>query len=342
MAGLLRAHHAFWRAETDAPIVGRLPAPAWYRPYPLRGGRLAVEPQQVHPDDLDVDQLVDAPPDDATDGMLLRCAGYCFPSAWMEALVGCPIWVSAYGCVAKPAAVADLGRAAREFRVEKALASGWWRLMVRAQERAAELAGGRSPVRQLHLRGVIDMLAAYLGEERLCLSLHEDAAALSLLAEKFTELYIEAVRRGLTLRPPWRGGRVSLWRIHAPGDLVDYQIDASSLFSARAYEEHFLRHDRKVWRSFPYSVTHFHACGMHILEAVLKADELGVVQVQMDRETGRWEADRGPYLRCAGAAQARGRGFIAHGELAESELPPLLAALSPRGLAVEYWNPKTS
>lgn len=329
MEELLARHRAFWeRGRASAPLVGRIPTRTWGpRPYPLRDGRVAVDPTPLRPEDVDVDQLVGAglPLEAPLFGDLIRPLNYRYPQAWMEALAGCPITVSAYGCVAKPAG-GEPDRAAE-----------WAAVMDRVLRRATDVAAGLLPVRQLHLRGLIDMLAAWLGEERLCMATADDPELLARLGERFAPMYLEAARRGLALRPRWRGGYVSMWNLYAPEPILDYQIDASSLFSARAYREHFLAHDRRVLGAFPHTVTHLHACGLRLLDALLDAPEFRAFQINLDRETGAW--DRTGLLRACRRMQDAGRGIILHGELTEAERAAITGELAPEGLALCYWNP---
>ena len=141
----------------------------------------------------------------------------------------------------------------------------------------------------------------------------------------------------MQLRSLWQDGYVSTWKIYAPGPLVDYQIDASSLFSAGMYEEHFLEYDRKVIGEFPYSVIHLHSCGLHMLESILTIEELKAVEVHLDRETGNWERDK--IIEYFRKIQNDSKCLIIYGELTEDELLYFKSALSPNGLAIHYWNP---
>lgn len=339
-AGLLERHRAFWeRASVERPLIGKEPPRQWTkRPYPVKGRGCVEDPTPILSRDVDVERLIGA--DDADRelllGDLILPAGCLYPEAWMGSLIGCPIRASAYGCVARPAQV-GLAAASTGFSVETALWSDWAAVMDCVLRTAADLFGERLPVRQLHQRGVIDMLAAFLGEVELCTAASDRADELRQLADQFADLYTAVVRRGLALRPVWRDGYVSVWNVYAPGPIVDYQVDASSLFSPRMYEELFLVHDRKVLREFPYSVIHLHACGLHILDGLLKMDELSAVQIQLDRETGVWEKEG--MLACCRRVQEASKCLIINGELAENELAEFLSALSPNGLAVRYWEP---
>ena len=203
--------------------------------------------------------------------------------------------------------------------------------------RAVRSAGGQIATTQLHLRGVIDMLAAFLGEECLCSSLYDNADSLSRLGDKFADLFVRVAAKEIDLRPSWQDGYVSVWRIYAPGPLIDYQVDASSLFSRQMYEKYFLDFDRRVLSQFEYSMVHTHACGRHIIDCLLQIEELRAIQINLDRETGAWDKDS--ILASCQKIQAASKCLMIEGELAEHELAEFQDTLSPKGLAICYWNP---
>jgi hypothetical protein len=335
-ASLLDRHVGFWtRIPVDRPLVARLPPRAWEaRPYPIRRGRALYDPSPLGPADVEVDRLLglDKPLPQYVTGDLYNPLGCAYPEAWMEAVAGCTIIASAFGCVTKPVA-ADVQQAARSFSPEVALQSAWLRVMSAVLQRADEVAvvDGRA-VRQLHLRGVIDVLAAYLGEQRLCQAMYDSPQAIEALAGKLTDLHVAVAQRDLKERRSWRGGYVSCWRVYAPGPLLDYQIDASSLFSPSMYAKHFLAFDRKILSSFPYSVLHLHACGLQHLDTLLSAPEVQAVEINLDRDSGAWQKER--ILASCQSVQEHGKSLIVYGELDERELDEFLKALSNDGLAI--------
>ncbi len=332
---LLDRHSHFWeRGPADRPLLARLPPHQWARkPYPISSGENVVGPSPLTPADVDIERLLglDRPPPELTVGDLLLSAGCVYPQAWMESLLGCPILASDTSVVARPVSMV-MPEAAAAFSVQAALGSPWLSVMDAVLDRAVAAAGDAHPVQQLHLRGVIDMLAAYLGEARLCLAVHDYPDELAALADRFTELYIAIARRDLARRRLWHGGYVSTWRVYAAGPLLDYQIDASNLFSPRMYREHFLAYDRRVLSTFPYSVTHLHATGLHQLDALLALPETRAIQINLDRETGVW--DKAGVLACCHRVQLQGKSLVITGELDDTELAEFLAALDPRGLAL--------
>ena len=215
--------------------------------------------------------------------------------------------------------------------------SPWLDVMDRVIAAEVAVAGSARGAGQLHLRGVIDVLAAYLGEERLCTAVYDDPEGLRQLAEGFADLYIETAGRGLQTRPPWRGGYVSTWGLYAPGPLVDYQIDASSLLSLETYREHFSPFDARVLSAFAHTVIHLHSCGLHAVPAVLDTDGVQAVQISLDREAAGYRQE--PVLEACEQIQSRNKSLLVCGELEEDELDEFQRRLRPEGLAIFYWKP---
>ncbi|MHB9071415.1 MAG: hypothetical protein ACYC54_13740 [Sedimentisphaerales bacterium] len=339
MNELLRKHIAFWRCENSEPLLHKIDFPGFRpKPYPVSDGRHLVNPTPMTASDVDVERLLglDRTLPEPIAGGMVNAIGPVYSEAWMESLIGCPILASAYSCTAKPCA-ADTDCAAADFSVHNAVNSDWSNVMDKVLARAVSAADGRISVRQLHLRGIIDMLAAYFGEERLCLNVCDSSRALQELSKKFTELYIKTVQRGFILRKSWQGGFVSSWGLFAPGRLLDYQVDASNLMSAQMYEQCFLKFDRQIIDAFEYSLVHVHACGLHIVKLLLKLDNLRAIEISLDRETGR--TDISAIINMAKSIQDCGKAVLIYGEVNENELTMLTRHLNPNGLAIFYWHP---
>jgi hypothetical protein len=338
LASVLDHHRAFWERRAVArPLVLALPCRTWLpRPYPLRGGGEAHDSRRILPEELDIERLlgVGDPLSPALAGDLVNSAGCPYPAAWLEAVAGCPIYASAFGCVARPA-VSSLEEALDRFTVEKCLRSPWLEVMDALLRRAHEYAGGRLAVQQCHLRGVIDLLAACLGEELLCTSVLDAPEELALLAARMTELHRAVARWEQERRTPWHGGSVSCWKLFAPGPVLDYQIDASSLFSAETYREHFLRYDRRILQDFPFTLIHLHSVGLQHLETVLDLP-VGTVEISLDREAVPW--DRAALLNRCRRVQERGKSLLISGELSPEDFRVFATELDPAGLAIEYWE----
>ncbi len=341
MDQLLHAHERFWAPSSGSgPLLAECPHPDWRpKPYPLAGGRSVSEISRITPQDIDVRRLlaVDARLGALTTGDRIHGITAAYPVAWMEAVLGCPIYASAFSCSSKPVeAAGDGGVLVPDLRALRQ--SPWLRVMDEVIEAEVAAAGSTYSAVQLHLRGVIDMLAAYLGEERLCILVHDAPQDLLELADTFAELYVEIAGKGLQMRPPWRGGYVSSWGVYAPGRVLDYQIDASNLVSPETYKTCFASFDERVMSEFEYSVIHLHSCALHTVPAVVDMNGVRAVEISLDGDCSSWDQER--VLEACQRIQSGGKSLIICGELKEHELDKLLRRLKPGGLAIFYWKPR--
>ena len=336
---ILNRHVAFWNlSPVDDPLISKVSSPVWrVKPYPVRSGKNLVSPRRLQPTDIDIERILglDKPPREIFEGKRINPFGCVYSEAWTEAIIGCPIYASQVSCSSKPVSP-PTQEAMGTFSIDQARTSGWAQVLETLVDKAVEAAGRTRPVRQPHLRGIVDMLAAYLGEEEMCLALADQPAHIEQLASQFAELYVVLAKRFLKSRPRWMGGYVSSWGLYAPGELLDYQADASSILSPASYDQHLRAYDAQVLKAFPYQVMHMHSCGLQIIEPVLRIDELLTVQISLDREANVWDPQE--IVNSVEKIQQHGKRALITGGLTDEELRELLCQLDPRGLAVFYWN----
>lgn len=335
----IEKHRKFWELTNKEPLVAVIPFSGFCKkPYPVKGGRYIIDPERVLPEDMDIDRLIGMGKSNPEpfNGDMANFAGCLYPEAWMEAFIGCSIYASAFSCSSKQVSQ-DNESAIDKFTVEGALKSKWFKVMKSVIKKLIIKAGNDLPVRQLHFRGIIDMLAGFMGEEKLCFSIYDFPEKVAELADKFADLFIQTVQKTIDMRQPWEGGYVSALGVLAPGPVLDYQIDASNLFSLDTYRKHFLKFDKKVIEKFPYSVIHLHTCGLHILDAVLEITNLNSVEITIEKETGVFKKDL--ILESCKKIQAASKSVILIGELSEDELDEFMKKLNLAGLAIFYWKP---
>lgn len=348
---IIERHRRFWRGDNSAPLLAHLPHPGWSRkPYPLSRDRYAVEPRRIDPDDIDIDKLLGADrlSEVVNTGDYIHGVKPMYPVACMESIIGCPVYAADTSCYSRPFDSLPAN-------VTTAPKADWVRMLDTLLQREVELAGERLPALQLHFRGIVDMVAAYWGEERMCLAMFDDPASLHALSAEFADTFLEMARNGIRMRPAWFGGYVSHWGVYAPGPLLDYQVDATSILSRTQYDEFFLDVDEKLVAFFPYSVIHLHACGLHIAPSIATIapapDESGcrrddsslqggrAVEINLDRECGVLQIDE--IIRATRALQEQNVRVILNGELLDAEIEVISESLDPGGLAIFSWRPRS-
>ena len=307
LKGMLKRHEAFWRGEGERALrqVTAFQPLEEQGNLPLADGSRAKEGQALTPDMIDPRRFYgDAEPmrrrglpDVASGG---RSAGdgegspirgdFMTGSAppglcWTEAIIGCPVRMVTGGAWAEPffeekGDPADLQPDAR-----------WLGKLDEFVDFLVGRADGRYPVGQPLFRGPVDMMAAALGHERMCVALMEDPAWTDAFLGRCAEMFIEVARRRLAHTPAFEGGYLSAYGIWAPGTVVRTQLDNATLLSPEVYRERALPHDRRVIEAFDFPLIHVHSCCLHIVDDLLGVEALRAIQVSIDYPGGPLASD---------------------------------------------------
>ncbi len=338
---VINNHCEFWKRENNFAVVQKIPFDKWRKkPYPVVWGEIN-SPKQINPFDIDAHRFLglNLPVPELNYGYKMNCIMPMYPQSWMSGIIGCPIFASSVSCTAQGISVSDIEKQMSDFSIKNALDSEWYRFLQKTIDVALQKAGNKIAVSQFHYRGIVDMLAAYLKEDVLCLAIYDYPEQLQALAEKFSELYIAVAKWDMQKRRFWKDGNVTSWGIYAPGELLSYQADASNLFSPIMYEEHFLKFDRKIIKEFEYSLMHTHYAGLHIIDSLIKIEELNAIQISLDREAVSYWKIEYVIEKCK-KIQAADKCILINGELSKKELKKLIENLDPNGLMIFYWPPE--
>ena len=105
------------------------------------------------------------------------------------------------------------------------------------------------------------------------------------------------------------------------------------MIRADLYEQLFLPYDAAIMSNFEYSIVHVHNCGLHIVDALVKIEELNAIELSLDRESDVLTPSR--IIECCKKIQAAEKSILIYGQLCQAELDELLSSLSP---TVFYWE----
>ncbi|MEW5717457.1 MAG: hypothetical protein AB1817_02405 [Chloroflexota bacterium] len=330
---LREKHRAFWtRGAAETPISGDKRTTAFV----LGDYQFTVTDRALKPEDIELPRVLawaDAlyqRGDGFLDGELVWGLPPLPGVPWMEAILGCPIWVAEASHSLWAAPWLDDWDA-----LEKILplaSNPWYCKLLELTDALVRRANGCYPVTQTLMRGPADLAVALRGHERFCLDMLDQPERASQLARRCTEIWIQVARALLARIPPFDGGytapRLEVW---APGQLVRFEEDATILFSSRLYREFFQECDRRIAASFDYALIHTHSANHRLIAALLEIPELPAIQVILD-PTGPSFVEMIPILQ---KIQSAGKALLITHELADETLNSLLNNLSPRGLAVE-------
>ncbi len=332
-ADVCAKHSAFWQRErVESPICGNKRVNAFV----LGDYEFSVRDRPLRPEDVEIPRVLAwadalyAAGDSFLDGELVWGAPP-FPGVpWMEAILGCPIWVSQESRSLWAAPWLDDWDALEH--VVPLSANPWYVRLIELTEAMVRHADGRYPITQTLMRGAADLAVAVRGHARLALDLYDDPDKVKHLVRRCTDLWIEVARAQFAVLHPFDGGypapRLEVW---APGQLIRVEEDATILFSPQAYREFFQECDRRIAASFDFSILHTHSANWKLVAGLLEIPELSAVQVIFD-PSGPSVAEMLPILK---RVQECGKALLITHELSDEGLAPLLNELSPRGLAFE-------
>jgi hypothetical protein len=334
---LLDRHRGFWLRESiDGPLLRLSPYSPLKREsdLPLRGGRVATDGILLTPEAIDAKLIAEwqGIPSSPTDGDLLTSVapiGLC----WNEAILGCPIRVNA-GSVWANAFIRDWDDVDRIQFDER---NPWLKKLLELTSLLVEKARNRTFVTQTLLRGPVDMAAAALGYQRLCIELYRNPREVDRLLRICTEFFLEIAKAHISLLPPFRGGFVSAFDIWAPGTSIRSQTDNSVLLSPAIYEKHIFPYDRRIIEASDFPIIHTHQpCMRHILRPLLEVPDLKAIQMSLDRPKGPSVWEIVPLMQ----EVQKKKALIVTGSVSREELKLMLDALEPEGLSliVSLWS----
>jgi hypothetical protein len=325
---LLERHKAFWRGEGEKPLVMVSP----YTPLaasegiPLADGSRTKDGQYITPEIIDPHRFYegDGDPVSPINGDFIvgtTPPGMC----WTEAMVGCPIRVVTGGVWAESffddwERIGDL-----------AMDERWLEKLVEFTEFLVQRAEGRYPIGHPLFRGPIDMMAAALGHEEICLAFIERPADAEAFLSICADIFIRAAETRLNLLPQFYGGYLSDFGLWAPGTVLRTQVDNGVLFSPKIYGRQILPQDRRVIERFEYPLIHLHSGCLHIIDHLLEVEALKAIQVSIDYPGGPLATEIMPIL---GKILQR-KSLIVTGPVTERELQELLSLSPPGGLCVQ-------
>jgi hypothetical protein len=323
---LCERHRRFWdRAPVEKPLlrVGRYGELREREPFALAGGRLVGEGDLIRPEDLAPAHLAGGRSDALVEGDFLQGTAP-YDLCWTEVIAGCLLrWRAGYVWAEPFLAEPD--------SLHLAPGDPWLDRLLEITRLQVETARGEYPVCQPLLRGPVDMAAAALGDEPLCLALVDQPERARRLLQCCAGIFIAVARAWREAAPFFAAGSV-LYGIWAPGTAVRTQCDNAALLSPELYREFLLPCDERICAGFDYPLMHTHSgfIGM-VAPVLLEVRGLRAVQVSLDWPAGPGVAELLPTFQLLNQHLP----LIITGGLTQAELDLLLKELSPRGLCLQ-------
>lgn len=264
---LIRQHAAFWRRAPDVPP---LLAPKQLARYSRLGVFYRSDlPREgaFTPDMIRVDEIVNRTRrwlerDGIVDGALFQVAEIGHTMPWLEAILGCPIyysfdhdtmWAETSEDHVLPPPMPELSR------------NAWMLKLEELTQAFSEQCDERMPIGTLQLRGVTDLLGAWVNPAQLGLIAYDDAALLHAAVAVCAELATQVIQRQLRVARPFHGGYVNYFQVWAPGTTIVWSQDLATIFSPSMYREFFLPFDLEIAAQVAYPLLHIHTSELHCL-----------------------------------------------------------------------------
>ncbi len=289
----------------------------------LPSGR-ALQPQDfdIHALACDAEALYAA--HEALGGDFLYAASAFWGVPWLEALLGCSVYVNeASGALdARPPADCERLPAFSE-------GNAWAQLAAAMLKEHAAVSGGRYPLATTRVRGVSDALQMLFGGEGFLYRLMDEPEGTAAVCERVADTIAAFSLFQHRHIPPFFGGCGSFYyHMWGPPGTVWLQEDAAALLSPALYRQHIAPHVACVVQRAGPCVMHMHPTAYVPLEEYLR---LPLLALELHVDVG------GPSPL---QLEARHRAILAHkpllvwGRLCQEEIRDLFRRLPHAGLAV--------
>jgi len=200
---------------------------------------------------------------------------------WMEAIAGCPIFISANVLWAAPIKQ-DWKQLEQSKFIEK---NEWLKKLLELKAALIEHAKGKFPIgTTTMMRGPGDMMGAVLGQEKLIMSLYDNLDNIRKIATKYTDIWIEVALAQHRIDSIFRGGYlqggwVGLWM---PRKCQYLQDDALAYFSPKFYKEILMPCHRRMSSITSYSFFHLHPSSLYVIDLLIQLDNIDIIEVHRE------------------------------------------------------------
>jgi len=345
MARLLDRHLNFWKREpTKRPLIG-IP---WWGSQDLEQ-KIGLQLGILTPDKLDPEIFVTAFENSFSENGLFEgdylkvASAFYYPRStankdgsweyrgvppfvipWAEAIFGCQIEVKSSGIWAKPQ------EEEKPSTVESLIDNIWLKKAIEITSAINKKFAGNFPTAAPMLRGPADMVAAWLGTEKMCIDIITDPDKIQMLFQMATDIWLAASSKFQEISVKFRDGySLPRFQIWSPDYVVATQEDCSLFFSPERYKNSLYKVNQRVMASSPYTIMHIHSSGVHAIDSLINIEALGAIEIVLD-ETGLTPLELIPTL----LEVQKKKPLILYREFNKSDLEVILEHLQPEGLSI--------
>jgi hypothetical protein len=285
---LKKSETFFLRNDSDMPLLGffllgRNYMQIFKRTFKNISAKKEIEPGDIIIEDFikDIEEIIDASEEIAQDIFFPVSPFQYIP--WMEAIIGCPIFVGKESLYSKPF-LNNLDE--YKFHEITLFANKWFKKLAEIFMVLLDLTGDRYPVStSTHMRGPADMISAAMGPTQFCLELKDNPKKIMKLINYYTNLFIEVARlqHDLVKNSKFKHGfTVSGFGLLTPVICQHVQDDAVAILSPKIYNDFFLEAHAKIISSFESSFYHIHPVSLFIVDELIKIKKLDIIEINRE------------------------------------------------------------
>lgn len=252
---------------------------------------------------------------------------------WLEAIMGCPVFVAKANCSVKPC-LKDID-AVKEIAI--ALDSNaWFAALLRFTEELVKFSDSRFPVCPPLLRGPGDAAAAMLGDTNYVTGFFDAPEEMRELLNLCAQTRLEIFERLRAILPAWNG-------IHAAGGypsvvfsrraVAYHQEDSAAVLSPKIFREFLLPALKIGLRAAEVNFIHLHSACLYPVDILLEDGSFDVMQINIDhRGMGPPVSKLVDTFR---KIQSARKPLLLWGEFDSEEWELIQNTLSPAGLSLQ-------
>ncbi len=327
MNEILDAHKNFWQAQAGShPLIGVSLSPY----FPLQSFR-GLTKGPLMPEDVHIAPFLDQMDAEFETSQKLRgraiwAAAPFSGIPWMEAILGCPIFVGDETIWSEPLE----WNWDRLHHLWPEPDNPWLQKLLAFTAALVGRADGRYAIGLTLMRGPSDIMAALMGHERFCLELYDHPSEMKQMAWECAQIWVQVANAQLALIPRWQNGCCQpLRQVWAPGPCLETQEDAAIMLGPAVFRELLLPGIKHIASNFDYPFFHIHSGSLRACESVLEVNELAAIEVTVD-VAGPTLSELLPYL----AKIQKAKPLIIHGMFDAAQMVEALSRLRPEGLCL--------